>query len=59
MAAGKGAGLLDDELVRQLAQTGDTYHGKATLRDSVIYVLIGMIVVTVCVLIFLLVFFGS
>jgi len=59
MAAGKGGGLLDAELVRQLAQTGDTYHGKANLKDSVIYVLISMMVVAVCVSVFLLLFGGS
>ncbi len=56
MAAGKGGGLLDVELVRQLAQTGDTYHGKARLKDSVIYVLMGMILVAICLGVILLVF---
>jgi hypothetical protein len=42
MVAGKGGGLLDAELVRQLAQTDDTYHAKAGLKDSVVYVLVSM-----------------
>jgi len=55
---GHGGGLLDDELVRQLAQTGDTYHRSVGLKDSVIYVLISMMIVALCVFIFLLVFVG-
>ncbi len=55
MAAGKGGGLLDAELVRQLAQTGDTYHGKANLKNSVIYVLISMILIAICLGVILLV----
>jgi hypothetical protein len=47
MVAGNGGGLLDVELVRQLAQTGDTYHGEANLKDTVIYVLVSMTLVAI------------
>ncbi len=56
MAAGIGGGRLDEELVRQLAQTGDTYHGTASLKDSVIYVIISMMLIAMCLAIMWLVF---
>jgi len=56
MVAGQGGGLLGSELARQLAQTGDTYHGKADLKDSVIYALMGMILVAILLGIILLTF---
>jgi len=56
MVVGKGGGLLDNELVRQLAQTGDTYHRTASLKGSIIFVLIGMILVAMCLTIIYLVF---
>ncbi len=46
----KGGGLLDVELVRQLAQSGDTYHRTPDPRHSIIYLLLIMMLMAIAVI---------
>lgn len=47
----KGGGLLDVELVRQLAQTGDTYHGTPDPKHSFISLLLTMTLIAIAVIV--------